>query len=177
MAISKNRPKHKEHKKTVNNLKTKTKKKMNENQTTQTANQVMPPVRSVPVWSPEADILVKGFEWEAIQNGLANLSYAMNAGQSIMSRNILSGVITMDFQKLDASGTDYEAMTAEEKAPHLEQFQAQIDAFKQAQVAAKIASEKNIALAEKDTLVNSATEVSNETNAEQETGGKIITFS
>lgn len=169
MAISKNRPKHKEHKKTVNNLKTKTKQKMNENQTTAatTANQAMPPVRSVPVWSPEADILVKGFEWEAIQNGLANLSYAMNAGQSIMSRNILSGVITMDFQKLDATGTDYEAMTAEEKAPHIEQFQGQINAFKEAQAAAARASSNGSAI---------SAELPTSPDSPEETGAKIVTL-
>jgi hypothetical protein len=170
MAISKNRPKHKEHKKTVNNLKTKTKQKMNENQTTPTtaANQTMPPVRSVPVWSPEADILVKGFEWEAVQNALANLSYAMNAAQSIMSRNILSGVITMDFQKLNATGADYEAMTAEEKAPHIEQFKGQIEAFKEAQAAAVRASNNGSGV---------SPELPTSPGDSEETGAKIVTLS
>lgn len=123
MPKSKNR---KDHKQKLQKFKS-NRRIMNENA------QQLPPVRSLPVWDPNVNIQIKGFEWEAIQNGLASLNFAMQASQSVMSRNILSGDITMDFEKLDPATGQYLPMTADEKAPHLKQFAEQIEAFKTAQ--------------------------------------------
>lgn len=125
MSVSKNR---KEHKQKLNKRKTNQK-----NMSNQEKNVAMPPVRTIPTWNPEANITLKGFEWEAIQNGLGSLQLSMQAAQSVMSRNIIDGNIQMDFEKLNNATMQYEPMTEEEKAPHRKAFDEQIAAFKEAQ--------------------------------------------
>lgn len=125
MGISKN---NKSHKKRVNNFKTKIKTKMS--QTNQQGPQQMPPVRSIPVWDPNAKIEVTGFEWEAINNGLLQVQIAQQAVQAIMSRNIVEGTITLDFEKLNPKSLQYEPMTDGEKAPYIENMKKTIDAIK-----------------------------------------------
>lgn len=122
MPISKNRKSHKEK---SNNFKNKNKKHMN-NQ----GPQQLPPVRNIPVWPSDAKIELTGFEWEAIQNGLVQVQVMQQAAQAIMSRNIINGVITMDFEKLNPKTLEYEPMTDEEKAPHREELAKLIEGLK-----------------------------------------------
>ncbi len=68
----------------------------------------MPEVRNVPVWASDAEIVLTGFEWEAIQNALVQVQIAQQAAQSVMSRNIISGVVKMDFEKLNPQTLQYE---------------------------------------------------------------------
>jgi hypothetical protein len=146
MPKSKNRANHKQK---VNNFKTKKQEQMNQ----QNAAQAMPPVRTIPTWTPDSTIEIKGFEWEAIQNALGSLNFAMQAAQSVMSRNILNGTITMDFEKLDPATLQYVAMDETEKAEHREQFAQQIAAFKQAQAAAQNTPQQEAVPAEAERLV------------------------
>lgn len=125
MAKSKNRPEQKQ------KLKKRKEKIMSEQNKAAQAAQ-MPAVRNVPVWDPNALIEITGIEFEAIQNGLTQIQLAQQATQSVMSRNILNGTITMEFEKLNPQTLRYEAMTAEEQAPHVEQFNKQVAAFKEA---------------------------------------------
>ena len=100
-------------------------------------NQSMPPmpeVRSIPTWAPDAVISVTGTEWEAIQNGLTNIQYAQQAAQSVMSRAIVAGTIKMEFEKLNAKTLEYETMTDEEKAPHVEQLNKAIEAIRKGEI-------------------------------------------
>lgn len=135
MPKSKNNKSHSER---VNNFKSKNKERIMNQQTGQ-APTTMPEIRNIPVWEPQATIEVKGFEWEAIQNGLTGVQMGLQAAQSIMSRNILNGTITMDFEKLNPTTLQYEAMSDEDAKPHAEQFNAQVEAFKTAQAAAPVA--------------------------------------
>lgn len=132
MPKSKNRTNHKEK---LNQFKTK--QRIMNQQTGQAPT--MPEIRNVPVWDPQATIEVKGFEWEAIQNGLTGVQMGLQAAQSIMSRNILNGTITMDFEKLNAATMQYELLSDEDAKPHVEQFKAQVEAFKTAQTATPVA--------------------------------------
>jgi hypothetical protein len=118
--------KNKDRKENLNKYKNQ-RKQMNENQTL--ANS-LPPVRNYPVWDQNANIVIKGFEWEAIQNGLAQIQLAQQAAQSVMSRNIVNGTISMGFEKLDPQTLQYVAMTAEEAAPHIKQFEEELNAFR-----------------------------------------------
>lgn len=90
----------------------------------------MPPVRNVPTWKHTDNIVVTGYEWEAIQNSLAHLQLAQQAAQSVMSRNIVNGTIQMDFEKLNPQTLQYEPMTDAEKQPHREDFAKMLEAFK-----------------------------------------------
>lgn len=93
----------------------------------------MPELRVVPRWAPDAKISITGIEWEAIQNGLANIQIALQASQAVMTRNIVEGTILVDIEKLNPQNLQYEQMTDEEKAPHLEQLRKQIEAAHAAQ--------------------------------------------
>lgn len=104
-------------------------KKMINNQNAELAKS-MPAVRNVPVWHQDSKIEMAGFEFEAIQNSLAQLQLAQQAAQSIMSRNIVNGVIAMDFEKLNVETLEYEPMTAEEKAPHVADFNKMLESFR-----------------------------------------------
>lgn len=90
----------------------------------------MPPVRNIPVWSPQAKIELTGYEWEAIQNGLVQVQVMQQVAQGVMSRHIVNGTIKMDFEKLNAQTLQYEPMTDEEKAPHQEEFAKLIETVK-----------------------------------------------
>ena len=90
----------------------------------------MPEVRAIPRWESNADVLVKGIEWEAIQNSVAQFQNAMQAIQAVMSRNIVEGVIILDYEKLDPNTLQYVEMTDEEKAPYVESSKTQIEGIK-----------------------------------------------
>lgn len=129
MPQSKNR---KNHKNKVNNFKQKTKKQMN-----QQNNQMLPEVQSVPMWAPDAKIELTGQEWELLINTLNHLQNAQQVTNAVMSRHIVNGTITMDFQKLDAEKMQYVEMTDAEKAPYREQINVAIEAIKNPEKAAE----------------------------------------
>ena len=106
------------------------KKQVKQQNMSQVTQPQMPEVRSVPTWTPDAKIEINGYEWEAIQNALTNVQIGQQAAQSVMTRNIINGVIRMDFEKLNAQSLQYEPMTDEEKAPFLENFAKAVDAIK-----------------------------------------------
>lgn len=116
--MSNNKTKHrKNHKTKVNNYKNKI-KQMTENSNVPQ----MPPVRNIPVWDKNATIKIKGFEWEVIFNTIQSLQVLQQAASSVMSRNIIEGVIEMDFEKLDPTTLKYVEMTQEEKDPYVKEF-------------------------------------------------------
>lgn len=129
MSVSKH---NKTHKQRVNNYKQtikQTRQKMNE-QTQQPNAQQLPPVRSLPVWANDATIKLTGYEWEAIHNGLSQIQIAQQAAQAVLSRNIVDGVINVEFEKLDPTTLQYIPMTEEEKAPYRENLKATIEQIK-----------------------------------------------
>lgn len=93
----------------------------------------VPAVRSVPVWDNNAEIVMTGFEFEAIFNNLMALQTAQQAVNGIMSRNIINGVIQMDFEKISDDRQSYVPMTEEEKVPHRAEFAKAIEAAKRPQ--------------------------------------------
>lgn len=117
MPQSKNNKTHKERL-----SKFKNKKQTMSNEQQQNLPPQIPANRSIPVWDPQTDIIVKGFEWEAIYNFIGSAQVAGQAAQAVMSRNMVAGNISMDFEKLNPATMQYEKMTAEEKAPMAEQF-------------------------------------------------------
>lgn len=124
MPKSKNR---KQHTQKVNQFKNKI-KTMNQEQKFE-----IPEVRSIPIWDNEATIGMKGFEWEVIFNSLMQLQTAQQAANAIMSRNIVEGVIKLDFEKFDKTTQNYVPMTDEEKVPYVEDFNKRIEAAKRPQ--------------------------------------------
>lgn len=92
----------------------------------------MPPIQNVPTWNKDADINVKGYEWELIYNGVVQLQSIAQAAQSVMSNNITNGTIKMDFRKLDPETLTYVAMSDEEKAPYQKEFADIIEKVNQA---------------------------------------------
>ena len=138
-------------------LKFKNSRKMSENK-----NLTMPSIRNVPIWDGNAKFEVYAFEWEAIQNGLVNIQLAQQAAQSVMSRNILNGVVRMDFEKLNPQTLQYEPMDDEEKKEYADQFNETIESFKKA-----------------NEVVNKPTEsiaVPSETTEDNGSGAKIISL-
>jgi len=123
MPVSKQR---KSHKKYANQFKKQIKQKM----TNQQNAQQYPPVRSIPVWKNDAVITLSGLEWEAIQNSLTQIQLGQQAAQAVMSRNIINGVIGMEFEKLNPETLEYGSMTTEEKAPYIADLQKAIEAIK-----------------------------------------------
>lgn len=147
MPVSKHRKKHKTQ---VLKFKNKQQNMMK----TENANPMnLPAVRSIPTWDNKAEIVITGYEWEAIQNGLAQVQGALQASQGIMSRHIINGVIGMEFEKLNPTTLQYEKMSEEEKAPYVEDFKAAIAAIKNPKVA-EAASE-----AEASSAITSDTDV------------------
>jgi hypothetical protein len=125
MPISKNR---KEHKTKVKQLK---ERQMSE----QNKPFEVPEVRNVPVWANDAIIEMKGFEFEALFNGLMQIQTAQQAVNGIMSRNVLNGTVKMDFEKFDKAKQEYVPMSDEEKAPYVKNFEDAVEAAKKPQVA------------------------------------------
>jgi hypothetical protein len=120
---------------------------MNENQENMNQGQTeqqLPPVREIPHWSSKEMLLLQGAEYEIIYNAIAQAQQAINAAfgvaSAIMQNNVADGKIKMGFQKLNAEGTDYEDMTAEEQKPHIENFEKLLDEFRNAK--ARMAEEK-----------------------------------
>lgn len=144
MPVSRNRNKHKEKSKTYKNKR----KKMN-NQS------AMPPVRNVPIWAPDAKIEVTGYEWEAINDGIGQMSLAIQAIQAVMSRNIVNGNIQMDFEKLNPLSMQYEPMAEDEKVKYRADFAAVLKGFKDNQAKEQVA-EKEPVTQQESLLVDSS---------------------
>ena len=125
MSKSKHRKKH-----LTQLLKFKTKQKQMSEQKQSNGIPQMPEVRNVPVWASDAEIVLTGFEWEAIQNALVQVQIAQQAAQSVMSRNIISGVVKMDFEKLNPQTLQYEPMADADKKQHQEAFAKMIEGIK-----------------------------------------------
>lgn len=98
---------------------------MSENQVPQPA-----PIRQVPVWKSSEILEITGLEFEAIYNYINSVQGAYAAMQSVMNRNILSGKVNIDFEKLNDTQSAYVPMSDEEKAPHLAEVQATLDALR-----------------------------------------------
>lgn len=126
--------KSKDHKIRLQKFKTNQKRSMTENKTQ--APQ-LPPYRHVPVWDKDSKVGILGYEWEVIYNTVAQMQLLAQATNAVMSRNIVNGVIGMDFQKLDPATLDYVEMTPEEKAPLIEDFKNTLDKLKESEKAAK----------------------------------------
>lgn len=121
MPKSKNRKEHK----------TKVQKFKNKNTMSQQNQQVGPePIRQVPVWKSQDPIEMNGLEFEAIYNFINSVQGAYAAVQSIMNKNIISGKVQLNFEKLNETKTDYVPMSEEEQAPHKAEFQKVLDAAK-----------------------------------------------
>lgn len=163
MPKSKNRKQHKEK---LNKYKTKMKENKNSAPT-------MPPVRSIPTWPSNATVPLTGFEFEAIQNAIAATQYAGQILQGVMTRSILNGVVTMDFEKQDPENpTNYLPMTDEEKAPYKKEFQESIETFKKQQAA--LLEERNTPLIGEE-LPDSPNQIVNtEGEAYKEKGAKVV---
>ena len=122
--------KSKDHKKRLQNFKLNQKRKMNENRTQQPDAQQLPPYRHIPVWDKNAKVEILGYEWEVIYNTVAQMQLLTQATNAVMSRNIVNGVIGMDFEKLDPQTLEYVPMTEEEKAPLKQDFNNTIESLK-----------------------------------------------
>ena len=106
------------------------KKKQKEKFMNDQQNIEIPEIRPRPIWSSTAKIEVSGLEFEAIYNFINSVQGAYGAVQSVMNKNILSGNIQLDFEKLNQDKTAYVEMTEEEKAPHKAQYAAVLEAAK-----------------------------------------------
>lgn len=127
MPKSKNRTEHKQKSQQFKQ----TQKKQKENMQNQQQPMQMPPVISRPVWQPDAKIELTGYEFEGMQNAIAQLQEANQVMQAVLSRNLVSGNIQMDFEKLDPATLQYGPMTDEEKAPYQADFKKAIDTMKE----------------------------------------------
>lgn len=156
----------KDHKEKLNKYKNNL-KNMSKQQTTKPNAQQYPPIRNVPTWDKDANIVIKGYEWEIIYNGIASMQMLLQAASSVMSRNITDGVIDMDFEKLDPATLTYVEMSPEEKAPYLEDFNKMVQ-----QMRNPVSEEQFIATnkEEKTTLVTE------EDRQEAKPEAKIITM-
>jgi hypothetical protein len=112
MPKSKNRT---EHKQKLNQFK--------QNQKMEQNKMEIPAVRNIPIWGNDTEIVMKGFEWEAIFNGLMGIQTAQQAANSVMTRNVLNGTINMDFEKFDKEKGAYVPMTPAEKEPYIADFE------------------------------------------------------
>lgn len=110
--------------------KQKTKKRMSEDQKLPSEVPQLPEVRNVPVWDSQETISMNGLEFEAIFNFINGVSAAYSAVSSIMNKNILTGAVKMSFEKLTADKSAYVAMTEEEQAPYLAEFESAIAGVK-----------------------------------------------
>lgn len=119
---------NKTHKKRLNKFKA-NQKRMTEQKTQQGAPQ-FPPYRNVPTWDKNAKIEMFGYEWEVIYNTVAQLQALVQATNAVMSRNIVNGIIDMDFEKLDPKTLEYVEMSDEEKKPLREDFNNLINSLK-----------------------------------------------
>lgn len=150
---------NKTHKERINNRKQKI-EQIKQSMSQQQAQQ-LPEVRNIPTWDPNANIIVKGYEWEAIFNALTTLQTAAQAASSVMSQNLLSGVIKMDFQKLDPATLQYVEMEQAEKEQYNKNFEEAVKKVKEQQ--------------EKEQ--QAATKTEPETESTIDEGAKIITLS
>lgn len=87
-------------------------------------------VRQVPIWKSNEKLEILGVEFEAIYNYINSVQGAYAAMQGVMNRNILNGKVQIDFEKLNDEQTAYVPMSDEEKAPHLAEVQATLDALR-----------------------------------------------
>lgn len=124
----------KNHYKKLQNFKQK-QKQMSKEQTEQIPQ--MPEIRNIPTWDKDANIELKGYEWEVIYNSIASLQVLQQVAQGVMSRNVLNGTVDMDFQKLDPQTLQYVNMTDEEKASYKAEFASMIENVKKQQAEAE----------------------------------------
>lgn len=124
----------KSRKEKVVNFKNKQKQMSEQTNTNQNPNvPQLPPVRSFPVWAPDAEIKVNGRVWEAINNGLSAIQTAQQASQAILTENLLNGTMQMEFEKLDPNTLQYVEMTEEEKKPHRDEFNKAVEMIRKTQ--------------------------------------------
>lgn len=105
--------KNKDRKQNLINFKNQVKRKMAENQ-----EQSIPQIRQFPQWASDSKIEVTGMEWEAIYNCINIFRQGIVASESVMQRNVESGVITNKF--VDAEGKD---VSPEDVATYTKQLQ------------------------------------------------------
>lgn len=103
-------------------------KQFKEKQKQKIMNQELQNVRPIPVWKSTDKIELSGLEFEVINNFINSVQASYGAIQSVMNRNILSGVISLDFEKLNEDKTAYVEMSDEEKAPHIAEYQKILEA-------------------------------------------------
>lgn len=100
----------------------------------------LPEVREIPTWKSSDTIEMKGAEFESLYNFINELNYIMQgafgAAQAIMQRNIVNGVIDVNFEKLvtEDGVPSYQPMSEDEAAPHKAKFKESI-----AEIKAKVA--------------------------------------
>lgn len=101
----------------------------------------LPEVREQPYWAATEELVIKGIEFQALYNGVTQITEMMQAmfgaSQAVMQRNLLNGKIRVRFEKLvnktDEQGNsyqDYELMSDEEQAPHIENFNKLVESIK-----------------------------------------------
>ena len=88
--------------------------------------QTLPEFRNIPVWDANAKIEIFGYEWEVIYNTVAQMQLLGQATNAVMSRNIVNGNISMDFEKLNAESLSYESMSDSDKAPLKADFEKMV---------------------------------------------------
>lgn len=88
--------------------------------------QTLPEFRNIPVWDANAKIEIFGYEWEVIYNTVAQMQLLGQATNAVMSRNIVNGNISMDFEKLNAESLAYESMSDSDKAPLKADFEKMV---------------------------------------------------
>jgi hypothetical protein len=139
MATSRNR---KEHSEKLETFKSKKKQQMSEqtNQANVNVQQpqqqnpnALPPVREVPTWKSDEQLVITGLEFEYIYNFITSVGQSYAAAQSVMNRALLSDKVVMEFDKLvvHENGTqEYVRMSNEESLPHKEEFAKLVAAVK-----------------------------------------------
>lgn len=121
--------------------------KQEEQNATLQKEQGQPQVREVPYWNPRDTISMLGIEFETLYNGIQDVNYSIQrlfaVSQAVMQRNILDGTIRVRFEKLVTKHTDtgepyqdYEVMSDEEQAPHIENFEKLVASIKENQAKA-----------------------------------------
>lgn len=91
----------------------------------------LPPVTQVPVWKSTDVIEVTGQEWQIISDYLSQAERATMAFHAVMNRNVLNGVIKLQFQKLNDEKTQYVAMSEDEQKPYQDEFQTMLKQAKE----------------------------------------------
>jgi hypothetical protein len=78
-------------------------------------------------WDPNADLQIKGYEWEEISNFLQMFQGAMIAYNAVTARNISSGIIKVKYTRPDGSEVPMEEV-AHLQVKRAEEYAANIKA-------------------------------------------------